>query len=143
MVVTGQIYPLGITRAYLGDIKVVANTIKCALLTSSYTPNLESNQAWSGISGNEVSGTGYTAGGATLSDASVGLRVGTTNFQFWVSECSWTDSTITARYAVIYDATTGYLICYVDFGEDKGSASGLFRIDFDATYGIFEIANGA
>ena len=141
MAVTAKIYPLGIMRAYAGDMGAVdTDVIKCALLTSSYTPSQLTHQAWTtSCSAYEVTGTGYTAGGATLTDVTIGLKTATTTFQFWASECSWTNSTITARYAVIYSVTTGYLISYVDFGEDKSSAEGLFKIDFDDTDGIFEI----
>ena len=139
MAVTAKIFPLGIVRAYWGQIDVNTNPIKCALLTSAYSPNQQSDQAWSVISANEVSGTGYTAGGKTLSDVTVGLKTGTTTFQCWASECSWPDSTITARYAVIYDATTSCLLSYIDFGENKSSVDGLFKVDFNDADGVFYI----
>lgn len=140
MAVTGYVYPLGITRAYSGDIDVDGHTIKCALLTSNYSPNLQTQQSWSTISDDEVSGSGYTGGGVTLGDAAVGLKSGTSIFQFWSNDCQWENSTITARYAVIYDSNTSYLICYIDFGENKVSSSGLFKLDFDQTEGIFQIS---
>ena len=56
---------------------------------------------------------------------------------------TWTSSTITARYAVVYDATpatnaTKPLIGYVDFGSDQSSSNGNFTITWDAT-GIVRI----
>ena len=143
MAVTGKIYPLGIVRAYAGDINADSDTIKCALLTSSYSPNLQGHQTWadSTVYGKEVSGTGYVAGGKTLTGVTLGLKAGTAIMQFWTNDCEWASSTITARYAVIYDATTNYLICYIDFGENKSSVNGLFKLDFSATEGTFQIEN--
>lgn len=49
----------------LGDIDYSANTIKCALLTNGYSPS-DADEFFSVVDANETSGTGYTAGGATL-----------------------------------------------------------------------------
>ena len=138
MAVTAKIYPLGLVAAYDGDIKARTNIVKCALLSSSYDPIGMGDQNWLMVSGWEISGTGYTAGGVTLTDITLTVQTGTV-FRCWASECSWADSTITARYAVIYDSTSGYLLSYVDFGEDKSSSNGLFKIDFDDMNGIFQI----
>jgi hypothetical protein len=56
----------------------------------------------------------------------------------------WTSSTITARYAVVYDSTPGTdatrpLICYIDFGADVISSGGSFTIAWDAA-GIISVA---
>ena len=50
----------------------------------------------------------------------------------------WPNSTITVRYAVIYEANTGILLAYQDFGENKSSSSGSFEIQWNAE-GIFAI----
>jgi hypothetical protein len=52
--------------AYAGNIKIGTNAIKAAWFTHSYTPNLQTDAAYSGISANESTGSGYTAGGNTL-----------------------------------------------------------------------------
>ena len=48
-----------------GSYAFLTDTIKVALVTSAYTVNIDSHSNFSDIT-NEVSGTGYTAGGATL-----------------------------------------------------------------------------
>ncbi len=58
-------------------------------------------------------------------------------------DVTWASSTITARYAVIYNATpatdaTRPLIGYVDFGSDQSSTNGNFTITWDST-GIVRI----
>lgn len=50
-----------------GDIDLLNDNIRVALLTSSYTPNIDTDTFWSDISANEASATtGYTAGGELL-----------------------------------------------------------------------------
>ena len=62
---------------------------------------------------------------------------------FDADDVAWANSTITARYAVIYDATPAAdadkkLLAYVDFGADKSSSSGTFQITWNAS-GIFTV----
>ncbi len=111
-----------------------------ALATSSYTPNQNTHDYFNDIT-NEVTGTGYTAGGATLGTKTV--TQSTTTHTFDAADTVWTTSTITARYAIIYDSTPGTaatnpLIAYVDFGADVSSTAGDFTIAWNAS-GIFTI----
>lgn len=118
------------------EIDLEGDTIKVMLTTSSYTPAATHNVKTDVT--NEVSGTGYTAGGATLSGKAV-TQAATTKWD--ATDVTWSSSTITARYAVIWDdtiATDDLLIC-LDFGSDKTSSGGDFTIQFDAA-GIVTIA---
>lgn len=138
---TTKTYGSLITKAFNEEIDWTADTIKVALVSSSYTPNQDTHDYWDDVSANEVSGTGYTAGGATLANCTVGYTAGTNVTKFDADDVSWTSSTITARYAVIYDSTPGSgstnpLIAYVDFGSDQSSSSGTFSITWSAS-GIF------
>jgi hypothetical protein len=55
-------------------------------------------------------------------------------------DASWTNATITARYAQLYDASvTNKLICLFDFGADKSSTSGTFKVVFNAS-GVLKLA---
>jgi len=125
-----------------GSIDLDTDTIKVMLVTSSYTPSQTAHTKKSDVT-NEVSGTGYTAGGSTLTTASV--TADTTNHKgvFTADNVSWSSSTITARGAVIYKSTgtdsTSPLICYLDFGSDKVSTSGTFTISWNAS-GILTLA---
>ena len=47
-----------------------ADTIKVALL-SGHTPDIDAHDFWNDVSGDEISGTGYTAGGETLGTKSI------------------------------------------------------------------------
>ena len=118
-----------------------AQTFKIALYTSSATLGA-STTAYS--SSNEVSGTGYTAGGNTLSISQVPTSTGTTAFLSF-SNTTWSAATITARGALIYlsNGGTNPAIAVLDFGGDKTSTAGDFTIQFptaDATNAILRIA---
>lgn len=133
MAVTAKLYANVFAKALNKEIDLDTDTIKVALCTSTYTPNQATHAYFSSIT-NEVSGTGYTAGGATL--ASKTVNTSSLTFTFDAADTSWATSTITARYAIIYDSTgtaaTSALIGYVDFGADVVSSGGTFSIVWDA-----------
>lgn len=128
------------------NIDFDTNTIKVALLTSSYTPNQDTHSDFADLT-NEVSGTGYTAGGATLATKSVTLVNNVLTID--AADTTWTSSTITARYAVVYDdsgATDGdkALIGWIDFGEDKSTTNSTFRITWNSSgVGTATVANAS
>ena len=137
---TTKTYGSLITKAFNKEIDWDTDTIKVALVTSSYTPDQDAHDYWDDVSANEASGTGYTAGGATLASKTVGYTAGTNVTKFDAADVSWAASTVTARYAVIYvdtgSAATSPLIGYVDFGSNQSSSAGTFSIVWDAA-GIF------
>lgn len=114
---------------------------KIALYTSS--ANLgAATTAYS--TSNEVTGTGYVAGGNTLTISAVPTSSGTTAYLDF-SDTTWASSTITARGALIYlaNGTTNPSVAVLDFGADKTSTSGDFTIQFptaDASSAIIRIA---
>ena len=122
-------------------IDLDGDTIKLALLTSSYTPVAE-HDFFDDVSANEVSASGsYSAGGATLT---VTLSQDDTDDEgvFDATDVAFTAFTGTARYAVIYKSTgnnaTSPLICLIDFGTNQTSTAGTFTITF-ASEGILNI----
>jgi hypothetical protein len=118
------------------------DTIKVALVTSSYTPNADTHDFFDDVT-NEVVGTGYTAGGATLATPTVTLDTANDRVDFDADDTQWTTSTITARAAVIYKSTgtasTSPLIAYIDFSTDQISSAGTFLIQWSAS-GILRLA---
>lgn len=115
------------------------NTFKIALYTSSATLDA-STTAYT--TSNEVTGTGYTAGGNTLTNVTP-TSSGTTAFTDF-ADTTWSSSTITARGALIYNSSaSNKSVCVLDFGSDKSSSSGDFTIVFptaDASNAIIRIA---
>jgi hypothetical protein len=93
---------------------------------------------------NEVTGTGYVAGGNTLVVSQVPTSTGTTAFLDF-ADSTWASATITARGALIYlaNGTTNPAVCVLDFGSDKTSTNGNFTVIFpaaDASNAIIRIA---
>jgi len=116
-----------------------AQSYKIALYTSS--ASLDAATA-AYTTSNEVSGTGYTAGGNTLSISTNPTSTGTTAFLSFATT-TWTTATITARGALIYQAGGSTpAVAVLDFGSDKGSSAGDFQITFptaDATNAIIRV----
>lgn len=142
MAVSAKWYGNAFGKAFNKEIDVDTDTIKVMLCTSTYTPDQDAHSYKSSVT-NEVTGTGYTAGGATLSSVSVAYSGGSNTFTIDAADVSWPSSTITARYAVIYDSTPGTdatrpLLGYVDFGADVSSSGGSFDIVWDSA-GIFTV----
>ena len=136
MAVTAKMYGLAVQSLANKEIDFDSDTIKVMLCTSAYTPDQDTHRYKSAIT-NEVTGTGYTAGGATLGTPTVTYTGATNVLKLDGNDVSWATSTITARYAVVYDSTpatdaTRPLLCYVDFGADVTSSGGAFDIVWDA-----------
>lgn len=108
------------------------DTFKIALYTSSATLGA-STTAYA--STNEVSGTGYTAGGATLTRVDPATS-GTTAYTDF-ADVTWSTATITANGALVYNSTpthtyTNPACIVLAFGADKSSTAGDFTIQFPA-----------
>jgi hypothetical protein len=113
-----------------GEMDFSSNTgqsYKIALYTSSATLNA-TTAAYT--TSNEVSGTGYTAGGNTLSISTAPTTSGTTAFLSF-GTTTWSTATITARGALIYQVGGSTpSVAVLDFGGDKTSTAGDFQITF-------------
>ena len=120
------------------------HTFKLAMYTNSASFNAATTAY---TTSNEVSGSGYSAGGGTLTrvDPSLSGTTALTDF----SALTFTSATVTARGALIYNTTTGGgagttdTVVVLDFGSDKTSTAGDFTIQFpaaDASNAIIRIA---
>ena len=125
---------------YEGIHDLIDDTIKIALfnanadLTAS-TTTYSTNQ--------EVTGTGYTAGGNTLTGATVRSN-GTTAFVSF-DNTSWSSASFTSRGALIYNSSkANRSIAVLNFGSDKIVANGTLTIEFpsnDVTSAIIRSSN--
>ena len=134
--VSAKFYGRAFVSAFNKEIDLDSDSIKVMLCTSTYTPDQDTHQYKSSVT-NEVTGTGYTAGGAALTSVAVTYTGASNVFALDAADTSWPSSTITARYAVVYDSTpatdaTRPLICYVDFGADVSTTAGTLQITWDA-----------
>jgi hypothetical protein len=115
------------------DFDASSDTYKLAMYTSLATLGASTENY---ITGNEVSSTGYTAGGSALVNQGVKVSssVAITDF----SDLSFTGVTLTARGALIYNTTTDGgtgttdAVAVLDFGGDKTATAGTFTIQFPA-----------
>jgi len=117
-----------------------AQSYKIALYTSSASLDAATTAY---TTSNEVTGTGYSAGGNTLTISTAPTTSGTTAFLSFATT-TWTTATITARGALIYQVGGSTpSVAVLDFGGDKTSTAGDFQITFptaDATNAIIRIA---
>lgn len=143
---TAKVYTNGLVGFFNGAMSwktTSGSTFKLALLTTSYTPNQDTDEFWDDISANEVAESGtYSAGGATLTTADPTVDTASNETRFDASDVSFTSFTGTAGYMVIYQSTgtagTSRLICYQAFDPAKAATNGTFAITFAAA-GVFKV----
>lgn len=119
------------------------NVFKLALFTSTHTPNADAT-SYSDLTNEVANGNGYTTGGYTFSAANNSVVNDDANnwSTFDINEdATWSNATITARYAVLYNNTAAgkNLVCQWDFGSDKASSNGTFKVVFNAS-GILRLS---
>ena len=116
------------------------DTFKIALYTDAATMSAATT-AYS-TSDEVATGSGYTAGGNTLTGATVSLTGTTAYVDF--SDTTWSTASITARGALIYNSSkSNKAVAVLNFGSNKTSSSGDFTIQFptnDASNAIVRIA---
>lgn len=113
--------------------------LKVAMFTNSITPSFSADTSYSAApyTSNEVSGTGYTAGGVVLTSTTV-TESPTGTLMFDAADAAWSTSTISnARAALVYaDAittpTAKPVLFLVDFGSAYSTTSGTFTIQWAA-----------
>lgn len=110
--------------AHDGDF--ASPTYKIGLLADTHTPSA-ADTLWSDVSADEVSGAGYTAGGAaaTVTVATDGTKTTLT----LGAAVEWTGATFAARYGVLYEAASGALAMLIDFGSLQEPSAQTFRIN--------------
>jgi FlaG/FlaF family flagellin (archaellin) len=116
------------------------NSFKMALYTNSASFDAATTAY---TSSNEVSGTGYSAGGKALTNVDP-LTSGTTAYAEYGDQ-TWSTSTITARGALIYNDTASGdpTVVVLDFGSDKSSSAGDFAVvmpTFNSSSALIRIA---
>ena len=107
---------------------LTTDTLKIALYTNSATLN-ETTTVYSTT--NEITGTGYTAGGATIT----GVTVNSSGYTAYVSfnNPSWTAASFTTRAALIYNSSkSNRSIAVLDFGSDKTVSNNTFVVTLPA-----------
>jgi hypothetical protein len=128
-----------ILRQYNGNaVAFGTDTVKVMLVTASYTPNVSTDTFKTTPTAYEVSGTNYTARGATIASVTASQTGGTLtvagNSIDWAQSASGFTN---ARYAVIYKDTgtdaTSPLIGYIDLVTAQGNVNGDLILNWNST----------
>ena len=115
------------------EVNLTADSMMIMLCTSTYAFNQDTHAYKSSVTNEIASGGGYTTAGQALTSVTFTYNTATNTWSFGAANVTWASSTITARWAVIYDNTpatdaTRPLIAVVDFQVDKTSTGGPFTI---------------
>lgn len=116
----------------IGSIDFDTDTFKVMLTTSAYTENKDAHTKRSDVT-NEITGTGYTAGGNTVTVTVGAVDTANDRVDITLGGTTWPASTLTARKAVYYKSRGGAasadeLIAVVDFGSDVVTTSGTLTL---------------
>lgn len=133
----GAIYNNAKELLLKAGLNLSTDTIKLALMAPGYTPNIDTDEFWSGISASEESGTGYTAGGKALASKAVTQDNTNDRAAFDATDVTWTSLNVgTPGWAVLYKDTgtpsTSPLICYWQLGTTP-SNGGDYTLQFNAS----------
>jgi len=123
-------------------VDFVTDAVKTSLHTVTYVPNQDTDDFFNDAT-NEITGTGYTAGGVTLAGKTVTYDSATNECRLDANDAQWTGATFTCRIAVNYSDTAGAsttdpVMSFVNFGADETISAGTFTIQWDAT-GVMKI----
>jgi hypothetical protein len=101
----GAIYNKFKERLLEGEIDLVDDTVKVGLVTG-HSPDIDAHEDWADVSGDEESGTGYTAGGETLGSKAVDFDSGTDTATFDGADVTWSGLDVgTPSHAIMYSDT--------------------------------------
>lgn len=142
MAVTTKWYGLGKKSLAQKLVDWEDDTIKVSLHTSTYAVNQDTHDFQDDLT-NEVTATGYTAGGVAITGTALTYDAGTNTLKYDGDNVAWTiTGSLIFRYAAIYDSTPGTtatnpLLGYIDFEEDQVIVDGTLTFNF-STDGILE-----
>jgi len=133
------LYGLTLEKCFINGaaINLEAEDNKVALVNDSHTPDFNAHDFFADLT-NEVSGTGYTGGGAALTGTQITISSGVLTYD--ATDLSWASSTIANAMAGIgyADAVTDELIFCSDFVTAASTTNGTFTIQWHAS-GIFTL----
>ncbi len=125
----------GVYDGFMADMPLAlmdwdTDALKVGLLDTNHTFTA-ADDTWADVSANEISGTGYTAGGNALDNCTVTEAV---PVKLDCDDEAWTTATFSAFHAVIYNtANADSLVDSFDFGGEKAVVAGTFTIQWNAS----------
>jgi hypothetical protein len=128
--VTQTQYPKSVKHG----VDYLTDTIDVMLLTGSTYD--ATDEFVSDVNSDEITGTGYTAGGATLATPTSSYDAGTNTWSFGFDDPTWATATFSTTAAVVYKntgtASTSPVIGYIDFGGAQAPAGVDFTLHVNA-----------
>jgi hypothetical protein len=120
---------------YSGDatVDLDGHQFKVALMNQTHSFSA-ANTIWANVSANEITGTGYTAGGLAFTSGQITWTASGTTMKWDIPDASWATASFTAYHAVIYDDdhASDALMCSVDFGGAQTVSAGTFTIQWNS-----------
>jgi hypothetical protein len=113
MAISSQFYPSAFAAMFNNDNNT-GDTYKLMLLANAYDYS-NAHTVVADVSANQISGTGYTTGGATITVAA-GQSADNSKTEFTLGSVLFSSATISFYKGVIYNSTSNALLLYLDFG---------------------------
>jgi len=140
--VTFNLYDLYRKNSFNGGaVDIDAATLKMAVVDGTYTVDQNLHDFFDDVVADEVTGTGYTAGGNACASGTVTMSVGGLVTVDCADPAVWSQNGAgfsNGRRAILYDSGPGTdatrtLVGYSDdFGADKGNVDGDFTVTINA-----------
>lgn len=130
----GGVYYNFIDSFMKGEHDLADDTLRIALLDDTYVPDYTNHTAYSDVSGSEISGTGYSAGGGTLHGQQWRKDDSTDAFMLDAGDIGWAMLREPCRYAALYNDTHSgdELIALFDFGANTTPTGDAFVIEWNS-----------
>lgn len=136
-----HVYGNAILKLGTGSIDLDTDSFRGMLVTASYSPDLDAHDFLNDASGNEITGTNYTASGKALTGVTFTKDNATNEVRFDFDDLTWTSLDVTsagARYLIISKDRGGAdsadeLVCYLDLDSDRDPAGNNLVITQPAT----------
>lgn len=138
MAIAVTAFPLGWMHCWKNGIDLDAATWQLSLLTSSYTPAIDTHDFYDDLTNELSTANGYTSGGASLASPAFTYDTATDQIRLDFTDPSWTfSSSVTWRYGVGWINTAGAastdpLMLLLDWGSSQ-TVSGVYSVTIDAT----------
>ena len=126
MAISSQFYPAAAAAMFNNDLNS-GDTYKLMLLTNSYTYS-NAHTVVGDVSANEISGTGYSTGGATITVAAA-QSDDDSKTEFDLGAVLFSSATFTFQKAVVYNSTSNALLLYLDFGAEQDVAGQNYQLN--------------
>ena len=126
MAISSQFYPSAFAAMFNNDNNT-GDTYKLMLLADAYTYS-NAHTVVADVSSNQISGTGYTTGGATIT-VTAAQSDDDSKTEFTLGSVLFSTATFTFQKAVVYNSTSNALLLYLDFGAEQDVAGQNYQLN--------------